>query len=259
MKQTIKTIVAGIANWLHDLRGYRFPDYFCERDRLQVLLFGIEPDISRLFKKRLQEGMTMLDVGGNVGLICRLCAKKIGKTGKIITFEPDPYTRSFLEHNVKNQQNITVSPIALSDEDTTAQFHIHPMSGTSNSLIAFEGAARVFDVECKKIDTFIKENPGVKPDFIKIDVEGAELKVLGGMRETVANLPNLKIVIEYCPENLANGDITPQQYYAMLEELGLCSEIIRKDGSTEILTGLADLNSKLGSEIYCNLLCYRKP
>jgi FkbM family methyltransferase len=258
MKQIIKTIFAGIANSLNEMRGYRFPDYFCERDRVQVLLFGIEPDISHLFKKQLKEGMTMLDVGGNVGLICRLCAKKVGRTGKIVTFEPDPYTRGFLEHNVKDQGNVIVSPIALSNEDTMAKFHLHPQSGTSNSLVAFDGAKEIVDVECKKIDTYLSENPGLKPDYIKIDVEGAELKVLGGMREAIKNFPDLKIVIEYCPENLANAGVTPDDYYSFLDNLGLASEIIRKDGSTQPISDLTDLIAKLGTDVYCNLLCYRK-
>lgn len=258
MKQFVKTLVVRIADAINAMRGYRLPAYFCERDRVQVLLFGIEPDVSKILKKRLKQGMTVLDVGGNVGLICRICAKHVGKTGQVWTFEPDPYTRSFLEHNVQKCPNVTVSPIALSDENTSAKLHIHPGSGTSNSLLAFEASSHAVDVECMTMDSFLDHHPTVQPDCIKIDVEGAEPKVLSGMRKTINRFPALFLIIEFCPQNLANGGYSPNDYFSLLEDLGLSSEIIRNDGKSEPVGNLEELMGKLNAEIYCNLLCYRK-
>lgn len=258
MKQFAKFTAARIADFLNALRGYRFPDYFHERDRIKVLFFGIEPDVSNLLRKRLKPGMTVLDVGGNVGLICRICAKQVGPTGHVRTFEPDPYTRSFLDHNVRKCPNVTVSPIALSDQNSTGKLHIHPGSGTANSLLAFDASSHSIDVECMTMDSFLERNPLIRPDCIKIDVEGAEPKVLGGMRRTIERFPSVFLVVEFCPQNLANGGYTPGDYYALLEDLGLSAEIIHSNGESEPVENLADLNIKLKDEIYCNLLCYRK-
>lgn len=258
MKKFVKLFLSKIADQVNEKQGYRLPSYFFEKDRILFLLGRNEPDLRRFFNQRLAKGMVVLDVGGNVGLVSRICARNVGSTGRVIAFEPDPYTREFLMYNVKNQANIQVSPVALSDENTMANLHIHPRSGTSNSLIAFDGAKETVQVECKKIDTYLLEHPYLKPDYVKIDVEGAELKVLGGMRDTIARLPKLKIVIEYCPENLANGGVSPEDYYTYLNNLGLSVEIIKKDGSAQPVSNLTDLSAKLGKKVYCNLLCQSK-
>jgi FkbM family methyltransferase len=258
MKPIIKRTVARVADALNALRGYRFPDYFNERDRVKVLLFGIEPDVSRFLKDRLEPGMTVVDIGGNVGLICRICAKQVGPGGRVWSFEPDPHTRSYLEHNVRRCPNVTVSPIALSDENATAKLHIHPASGTANSLLSFEASSHAVDVECMTLDSFLDANPGISPDCVKIDVEGAEPKVLRGMRKTIHQFRNLFIVIEFCPQNLANGGYTARDFFDLLVELGLSAEIIGDNGRTSPVDDLEDLLAKLGDEIYCNLLCHAR-
>lgn len=258
IKSFFKNLLASLADVVFRLQGLMLPDYITPRHRIDLLFFGNEQDVVNVMKRKLKSGMRVLDVGANIGLITRICAKIVTNTGHVVAFEPDPYTRKYLDHNLKDYSNVTVSSIALSDENTKTAFNIHPISGTSNSLIAFDDPKEIIEVDCMTVDSYLKHHPAFAPNIVKIDVEGAELRVLAGMRETLAMIPDLILVIEYCPENLAKGGITPEQYYAMLDEVGLCAEIIRKDGSTEPLADLADLTSKLGSEIYCNLLCYRK-
>ncbi len=259
IKQIVKVTLARIADFLNLLRGYRLPAYFLERDRIDVLLFGIEPDVSKILKRKLRKGMTVLDVGGNVGLICRICASRVGRSGHVWSFEPDPYTRGFLEYNVRRCANVSISPIALSDANMTAKLHIHPRSGTSNSLLEFAASEEAVDVECMTLDSFLAQHPEIRPDCVKIDVEGAEPKVLAGMRKTLQRYPDLFLVIEFCPANLANGGCSPQAYCALLESMGLGMEIIHKDGRSTAVDGVDDLLAKLGGEIYCNLVCQKQP
>lgn len=258
IKHLARALIASIADCIYILRGYRFPSYFNQRDRIDTLLHGIEPDVSKFLKLRLRKGMTVLDVGANVGLICRICARQVGRTGRVLAFEPDPYTREFLEFNTRRCPNVSVSPIALSNENTTARLHIHPRSGTSNSLLPFDACSHMVDVECRTLDLFLEQYPEVRPHCIKIDVEGAELKVLGGMRETIRRFPNLFLIVEFCPANLANGGYTVSDYFSSLKDLGLSSEIIKRDGCTEPVENMEMLMNKLGNEIYCNLLCSRE-
>jgi FkbM family methyltransferase len=258
MKQVIKQFLCAVADAILSWRGFRFPDYFNSSHRLWLAFFGIERDVARLFRRRLGQGMCVLDVGANIGWISRICAHRVGKSGRVVAFEPDPYTRGFLEFNVSRFPNVTVSPIALSDGNGPARLHLHPQSGTSNSLVEFDPAAATVEVECRTVDRFLAEHPELRPDFIKIDVEGAEPKVLAGMRETVRRLPGLALVIEFCPENLANGGCTPEGFCGLLDELGLGMEWIGRDGRTEPLAGLEELRRRLGSGVYGNLLCRRK-
>jgi hypothetical protein len=75
------------------------------------------------------------------------------------------------------------------------------------------------------------------------------------MRDTVLRFLSLWIVIEFCPENLSNGGYSSEDFYSMLTSMNLFIEIIQKDGSTVIVSSFNDLMSKLGDEVYCNLLC----
>lgn len=258
MRQLIKSLLGIVADWVNLMRGYQFPKYFTTRDRIHVMLRGIEPDISRFFRANLRPGMTVLDVGANVGLICRICADCVGPSGRVVAFEPDPYTRRFLEFNVRRHANVTVSPIALSDQDGVTKLHLHPHSGTANSLVNFDPAAEVVQVDCRTIDSFLEAHPEWVPDFIKIDVEGAEPKVLAGMRRTVQRLPRVALVIEFCPANLANGGYEAGEFFDKLDELGLVVEMIGEDGRTAPVADLKELMNRLGGEIYCNLLGRRK-
>lgn len=257
IKHFVRAIIASIADIINLLRGYRFPSYFNQRDRIDTLLLGIEPDVSKFLKLRLRKGMTVLDIGANVGLICRICAKQVGEAGRVWAFEPDPYTREFLEYNTRRCSNVTVSPIALSNENTTARLHIHPRSGTGNSLLPFDACSHTVDVECMTLDSFLDQHPEIQPHCIKIDVEGAELKVLGGMRETIQRFPDLFLIIEFCPANLANGGYTISDYFSALKDLGLSLKVIKKNGRTESVHNVEILMKKLGNEIYCNLLCFQ--
>jgi len=258
MKNLIKRIATPVSDAIFRCRGFEFPAYFNRTHRLHLQVFGLEQDVTRLMKRWLKPGMCVLDIGANIGWLTRIFAAKVGTAGRVIAFEPDPYTRGFLEHNVRGFANITVSPIALSDTDEVSKLHLHPDCGTSNSLINFDSNAETVDVECRTIDSFLEANRQVVPDVIKIDVEGAEPKVLSGMRKTVRRLPELVLVIEFCPENLANGGYDLREYYAQLEGLGLCAEVIHMNGGTTPVSGIEDLMAQLGDKVYCNLLCYRK-
>lgn len=258
MNATIKKILEPLLDKINECRGYRFPDYFHFRDKLDVIVTGIEPDVSNILRTRLRKGMTVLDVGGNVGLISRICSTAVGSTGKVVAFEPDPYTRGFLEYNTRNCGNVTVSPIALSDENTKAQFHIHPGSGTSNSLVEISGAKDVFDVDCMTMDSYLEENPELKPEFIKIDVEGAELRVLKGMERTISASGGLFLIMEFCPENLANGGVSSADLYSKITDMGFAVEVIDKNGNTTRVNSLAELLREIGSKPYVNILCTKR-
>ena len=258
MRDTARKAIALTADILGHFRGYRFPNYFTGRDRLRVLLFGIEPDLRRFIRRNVRRGMTVLDIGGNVGLICRIFATTVGSQGRVLSFEPDPYTRRFLEHNVQRFRNTTVFPIAISDANKVANLYLHPGSGTANSLLAISEATESVQVQCSTLDKFLEVEATVRPDIIKIDVEGAEPEVFSGMINTIRQFPQIMIITEFCPANLANGRHSPSDFLRQLLNLGLSVEIILKNGHTRPVSNCAELLTILNGDIYCNLVCRSK-
>ena len=239
------------------LFGLRFPPYFTHRDKWKVIFVGIEPDLLAFIKLRVKPGMTVLDIGGSVGLLCRAFSKAVGPQGRVWSFEPDPSTRPYLEHNVRSCSNARVSSLAICERSGHSDLFIHPLSGTGNSLLPLAVAQNSVRVPCCTLDAFLVANRDIQPDIVKIDVEGAEPQVLCGMQETIRRFPDIIIVIEFCPDNLAAGGVSPGLFYKMLADSGLQVELILVNGNTVSVAGIDDLLSRLGSAKYCNLLCRR--
>ncbi|GJL53164.1 MAG: hypothetical protein NPIRA02_02960 [Nitrospirales bacterium] len=148
-----------------------------------------------LFKKILCEGSIVLDIGGHKGNYSRLFSAMVGKTGKVYSFEPHPDLYPHLENVAVHCPlgNIFPFSYALSDSLGQAALYsgndqIHDQASTICVELATSDRLgqnlRNFQVKTIPLDFFCKEIE-VFPDFVKIDVEGAEDRVISGMRETL--------------------------------------------------------------------------
>jgi FkbM family methyltransferase len=129
-------------------------------------------------------GDLCVDIGANIGFFTLLLAKRVGPDGKVWAFEPSPVTRERLAHNVAINHfgHVAVRDEAISDSAGRCTFYGGPSnhSGTA-SLRPRSTVGQVYDVETRPLTACLP--PGTKPDFIKIDVEGAEHLVLRGMSD----------------------------------------------------------------------------
>ena len=171
------------------------------------------PDEYRAFRSAARRGTTVLDVGANVGAYTLLFATWVGETGRIFAFEPSPGTCEGLRaHLALNHftDRVTVIEAAVAGAVGRAPFALHPSGGASSlALASVPGAAEV-TVATVTIDHVCKEH-GLLPALIKIDVEGAELDVLKGARNTLS-LPGLHVFVEFHPAawreaGIGRGDI----------------------------------------------------
>jgi len=146
-------------------------------------------DEYRAFKSNLQPGHTAFDVGANVGCYSLLFGQWVGSSGKVFAFEPAPETFAALSRHVAlNSLSDVVTPVntAVSDESSNVDFLALDTLGMSRLLVQSERAeaSQVIRVPAISIDEFCAQEH-VLPDLIKIDVEGFELSVLRGARETI--------------------------------------------------------------------------
>ena len=84
-----------------------------------------------------------------------------------------------------------------------------------------------YKVSCRPVDDVLEEQGISEVDFIKIDVDGVEPKVLRGLTRTIERSPSLKMVIEYYPEYIRNAGCNPEE----------CMEIINKYFTYEVIPG----------------------
>jgi len=159
-----------------------------------------EPETVKYLQENLKPGETFLDIGAHIGLFTVLAARLVGSSGKVISFEPTPLTRGALETVVKMNgcsDVVTVRAEAISEEKGTALFFdAGDAISVTNSLIKNETTGGQIRVATLSLDDFVVESDTM-PDCIKIDVEGAELRVLRGAERTlVTERPKVRLSLQ---------------------------------------------------------------
>lgn len=152
-----------------------------------------EPNEFFFLGQILKPGMTMLDVGANEGLYTLFSASRVGATGRVVAFEPSSRERRKLQRNLARNQlvNVTVVPTALGSREGTAALQIasgvHSGHNTLGTLVYDDApAVGVEHVPVERLDSVMDRLGLGRVDIIKIDVEGSEVSVLDGARETLA-------------------------------------------------------------------------
>ena len=135
-----------------------------------------------MIAKLIKPGHTVLDIGGNIGFYSLSLAKQF-PTSQFHAFEPLPKTFAQLKRNLEmnNLKNVNIYNFGFSNEKNTLTFYFYPEGSGNASSARLSDRDSVEEVTCSVItvDEFVKDNT-LKVDFIKCDVEGAELLVFQG-------------------------------------------------------------------------------
>src|SRR5579864_7596284 len=149
----------------------------------------------------LKPGMTVLDVGAHHGLYTLLASKRVRKCGRVICFEPSSRERRALRLHVaiNGCWNVEIEGTALGNENDDRDLFVVQGSQTGcNSLrppIVESGTATV-RVKVIRLDEWLAEQKLAHVDFIKMDVEGAEMAVLEGAAKLLERRPRPVILAE---------------------------------------------------------------
>jgi FkbM family methyltransferase len=144
---------------------------------------GVEPEVQAALQQHLRAGMTFYDVGANIGFFSLLAARLVGKEGRVAAFEADPEIAGRLrEHVARNEFGwIMVEEKAVWSEPRTVFFaRTDPATSPDRGLghVVSAGSAETIEVAAVSLDEYTGTRPA--PDFLKCDVEGAEVEVFRG-------------------------------------------------------------------------------
>ncbi len=139
----------------------------------------------RFVERLLRPGMTVMDAGAHHGLYTLLASKRVGRKGRVIAIEPSPRECERLEKHlhINRCSNTELLPCALGEDPGEADLYlVDGIQDWYNSLRppAVDGPIRTVRVSVRRLDDVLSESGVSKVDFIKLDVEGAELSVLHG-------------------------------------------------------------------------------
>jgi len=143
---------------------------------LRVLLGTYEKEQTAFFEQLVKPGAVLFDVGAHVGYYSLLSSRLVGEKGRVVAFEAMPRNARFLRHHLEANRcaNVEVIEGAASDRAGTAWFGKGTGTGTGRLSDAGE-----LEVRTMTLDDVAAER-ALLPDFLKIDVEGAEERVLDG-------------------------------------------------------------------------------
>jgi len=168
-----------------------------------------------------------IDAGANIGLYS-LALSTLTPEGHVYSFEPSPSAFGHLEENlrVNGAGNVDASALALSDRVGTVRFHDFPFfsagsfASDDQSLLTTDSyGSNVSSAPTTTIDNVVAERGFERVDFLKIDVEGAELSVLEGARKMLAeHRPTVVLEFNSFGFTIHQG-ILPQVALARIREL----------------------------------------
>jgi len=170
-----------------------------------------EPVFMDLIESEVAEGDVAFDLGANIGYITTLLAKYVGVTGKVYGVEPSPRNFEILKKNIllNNQAEIVeVSQMAISGSSGSRELNISSQSNL-NSFTWTKHSVDSITVDTKSIDDFFEERR--YPNFIKMDIEGAEVEALAGMDRLLScHDGRLRILIEVHPMYYDGAEFSQQ-------------------------------------------------
>lgn len=240
----LQTTIDGVNLW----------GYLRHRGFLASLLDGEYESLSRrLYQQSLRPGLTVVDGGAHIGLYTLLAARGLGRDGRIVALEPDPYNFRALRLNVQRagHQNVTVLRKALSNTMGIASFHRNV--GTIGCSLIDRTTVRPSQriaVEVTTLDAILgNEVPGAL--LIKLDIEGAEPLALRGMRQVLKRAESVVLLLELNPPALRDAGADPRALVAELERLGFGVRIVDEQ------RGQLLPMTKEGAARKANLYCVR--
>jgi len=214
-----------------------------------------EPVETAVMKRLVTEGMSVLDIGANIGYYSVLFSKWVGPKGTVHAFEPSPRTYELLRRNVhaNASDNVTVHPAALSDTHGEVALYLNDYNGGDNRMYESSGLPSVI-VPTRRLDDLL--SPGTRVDFIKMDIQGAEYLALQGMQRVLAENKPL-MVIEFSPLSIQRTSGSGSELLLMLSGLGYrFAEIHESDKSVQDISVDELLAAyPVTDERFTNILC----
>jgi FkbM family methyltransferase len=203
--------------------------------------------------KWVKKGGLALDVGAHVGIITLILSRLVGVSGKVVSFEPDPFTSKFFDKNLNWNKisNVTLVRAGVGKKDGNSRLYRSSEDPADNRLFNSDNRSESVKIKVVALDSRIKD----KVDFIKIDVQGLENDVILGASKLIKKYKPV-LLIEFWPEGLFAAKSSPFALYKSIKKHGYSiyalDDIYKKKIKIKNLDQLNSLCKTIG---FINILC----
>jgi FkbM family methyltransferase len=203
-----------------------------------------EPAETLALLRMVTQAMRVIDVGAHVGYYSVLLSRRIGEGGRLDAFEPEPTNRRLLNANLllNDCRNVAVHGAGVCEASGRSRLYLCADNLGDHRLDPVPGRDSV-EVETVSLDEALRDS---SVDLIKIDTQGAEPRVLAGMRKTVrANRARLACMVEFAPGLLERGGVGVAAFADQLASMQASAYHIVLRGRSVTLHALSPLAAGL--------------
>lgn len=176
-----------------------------------------EKETTQIVKDNVKPGDVCIDIGASIGYFTLLFSRLVGKTGRVLAIEPTPNQIPYIEANIKKNGYEKIAKV----------YNVGAWDKSDNIKLPLVASVK-YDSKVVALDDLLESEGIEQVDFIKLDVDGPEPKVLRGLERTIKRSPNLKMTVEVYPEYNRLAGCDPKDLTDFLEEYFTC-EVIPAD------------------------------
>lgn len=195
------------------------------------ILYGLykkfsDRHVGALLREIISPGMTVIDVGANIGFYTAFMANIVGEKGRVYAFEPSPHNFNLLK-KYNNNNNVTLVQAAVGDTTGEIVLYVSDKLNVDHHTYETDEIRQKINVLSYRLDDYLKNE---KVDFIKMDIQGFEYHALLGMKNILRNNANIKIFMEFWPYGLIKAGSSVEKLLTLLHELDFQTELLERNG-----------------------------
>ena len=166
-----------------------------------------EPELQAALREFLKPGMTVYDVGANIGYVTLMLAHQTGANGRVFAFEALPVNVERIHKNIALNKlaNVTVISGAVLDKTAHVSFYVHDSVGMGKAAGSAGRREEQYKAEITvpglSLDEFVYQQGNPAPEAVKMDIEGGEVLALPGMKRILAEQHPLMLLELHGPES----------------------------------------------------------
>ncbi len=167
-------------------------------------LRAYEPAKVAALRAVLRPGSVFVDVGGNKGDFALIAAKAMGDTGTVLCVEPEPENAEWIRRSVARNgyRSVAVAPVALAERDGEDTLFLGPKSGWHTLVEDPSLVVGTITVPLRTLDSLLAQHGVDHVDVMKIDVEGAEGRVLAGATKALGGSNPMTLLLDLHPKRV---------------------------------------------------------
>lgn len=212
---------------------------------------------SEIFRSKIKPGMTIIDIGANLGYYTAIASCLAGERGLVMAFEPEPNFFKLLSRNIRRNglKNVVNFELAIAEKNGLTNLYLSNENKGHNSLINSEELKNSVQVKTATLDDFLASHKITKVDMIKMDIEGAEILALEGMKNTLIKHRPL-LFLEFSPHSIIKINRNPMDFLLTIRNIGYSIfEINKAHHQLNSITDFQKFIESIPKGKYADLYC----